>query len=240
MSERPSGGGGGSRLSPQTLIVASLASLTAAIVTSTFWQKGTPITAAVTPVIVALASELYSRPARRISQFGTRTRSPQAHILQRERVAVGAPPRRPVERPPITEPTAAGPIRIYRSEAAQRRRRVSLRVAIVTAAIAFLIAVAALTLPELVFGGSVASSGNTTFFGGGGKHKSSQPQHRNSTTTQPSTSNRKTTPAPQQTTTQPAPPAQTTPQTTSPNATPPPGGTSTPQSTGPAQPAPAP
>src|SRR5437763_9738889 len=63
---------GGSKLSPQTLIVASLASLTAAIVTSTFWQRGTPITAAITPVLVAIASELYSRPARRITELSSR------------------------------------------------------------------------------------------------------------------------------------------------------------------------
>ncbi len=219
MSDRQSGGGG-NRLSPQTLIVASLASLTAAIVTSTFWQKGTPITAAITPVIVALASELYSRPARRISEFGsraaTRTRpARQAPVLERERVRVGAPPRE--ERPPITEPGGAGPIRVYRAERAPRRR-IHPKVVLVTAAIAFAIALVALTVPELVLGGAAASSSNTTFFGGGGHAKKHNPAKQNDTTP----SHTQTTPqatTPQTTTTTPvAPPAQTTPQATQPSA----------------------
>jgi hypothetical protein len=238
----------GSRLSPQTLIVASLASLTAAIVTSTFWQKGTPITAALTPVIVALASELYSRPARRITQLSSRaaTRSrrfdPVGQVA-RERAAIGARADweddeyddRP---PPIREP-GAGPIRVYRAgggdggrNGGSWRNRIHPKVAIATAAIAFAMAAAVLTLPELVFGGSVASHGKTTFFGGG-SHKSTN-KNADKTQTTPTTSDKtQSTPTvtvttPQQT------PAQTAPQTTTP-APAPNGGT---QSPAPASPAP--
>jgi hypothetical protein len=49
----------------------------------------------------------------------------------------------------------------------KRLRGPRLKIAIVTGLLAFVIAVAALTLPELIFGGSVSSSGRTTFFGGG-------------------------------------------------------------------------
>jgi hypothetical protein len=42
-----------------------------------------------------------------------------------------------------------------------------LKIAVVTGLLAFVVAVAALTLPELIFGGSVSSSGRTTIFGGG-------------------------------------------------------------------------
>ena len=53
----------GRRLSLRTLTIASVASATAAVVTSLFWKGGTPIAAAVTPVIVAVVSEMLHRPA---------------------------------------------------------------------------------------------------------------------------------------------------------------------------------
>lgn len=236
---------GGTRLSPQTLIVASLASLTAAIVTSTFWQRGTPITAAITPVIVALASELYSRPARRITQLSSRAGAVRtrrfSEEVERERVSSGGP-RLPDRRPePLRPPDEKdlGPVRIYRTE--QRSspvRRVHIRVALVTAAIAFAIAAAALTLPELLFGGSVASHGKTTLFGGGHRHKSTSHQDKSngsSTQTSPTTS------APSPSTTAPAPstttpsttPTPTVPQTTTPSQTPAPQGTTAPAPTPP-------
>jgi hypothetical protein len=230
--------GDGNRLSPQTLIVASLASLTAAIVTSYFWQRGTPITAAITPVIVALASELYSRPARRITELSSRagTRSRRFDPVEqvaRERAAMGgrsswandddAYDDRP---PPIREP-GTGPIRVYRTGGGStggggRRNRINPKVAIATAAIAFAIAAAALTLPELVFGGSVASHGRTTFFGG--SHHNSTKKKSEKTQTTPTTSDQtQSTPTVTVTTPQQAP-AQTAPQTTTPTpATPTPG-----------------
>ena len=226
---------GGNHLSPQTLIVASLASLTAAIVVSTFWQGGTPIAAALTPVVVAIASELYSRPARRISELGaraaerTRARQGARYEAPREHVRVGGgPPRRlQDDRPPLSEPDAPGPIRVYRSQSAGRRR-IHLKAAIATAAVAFAIAAVVLTVPELVFGGSVASHGKTTLFGGS-THKS---RSKSKTQTTPSTTTpTSSTPTQTSTTTTPsAPPAQTTPQTTTPSATPT-GGTTAPQGT---------
>jgi hypothetical protein len=235
-------------LSPQTLIVASLASLTAAIVTSTFWQRGTPITAAITPVIVALASELYSRPAKRITELSSRAGTVRTSRFseQRERVSTGAPRDFESHRPePLRPPDESepGPVRVYRTE--QRSspiRRVHIRVALVTAAIAFAIAAATLTLPELVFGGSVASHGKTTLFGGAThRHKSSN--HKNNSSSS-STQTAPTTSAPAPTTTAPAPstttpPAQTAPQTTAPTQTPPgspaPQGTTAPAQTPPGQ-----
>lgn len=212
---------GGTKLSPQTLIVASLASLTAAIVTSTFWQKGTPITAAITPVIVAVASELYSRPARRITELRSR-RFTQQQVPQRERVPTGAPPRRPdAMRPPEDD---FGPMRIYRTE--QRSspiRRVHIRAALITAAIAFVIALAVLTLPELIFGGSVAASGRTTFFGGTSHHRSHKSTPSN-TQTAPTTTTPSTTAPTQTAPTTTTPPAQAAPPTTAPSQTPPPAG----------------
>jgi hypothetical protein len=255
VSDRRARGDGGTKLSPQTLIVASLASLTAAIVTSTFWQRGTPITAALTPVIVALASELYSRPAKRITEFGYRANVTRARRFtheqarERERVMSGGPPDRwrPDAVSPPDDPDY-GPMRVYRTE--QRSspiRRVHIRAALVTAAIAFVIAVAVLTLPELIFGGSVAAHGRTTFFGTSHRHRSnpsssSDSKHKTTTQTSPTTSapsSSTTTPAPS-TTTPAAPPAQTAPQTTTPvapapSASPAPSGTSTPAQAAPGQ-----
>jgi hypothetical protein len=177
-------GGGGSRLSPQTLIVASLASLTAAIVTSHFWRGGTPITAALTPVIVALASEIYRRPAERITQFGSRAAA--VRTREGQRVTTGPPPPMPRELPPTEVPEGPGQIRVYRTGG--KRRRFHAKVVAATAAIAFAIAAAALTLPELVFGGSVASHGRTTFFGGSKHHHSSKSKGTTTTTTTQSSS----------------------------------------------------
>jgi hypothetical protein len=205
----PSGGGGG-KLSPQTLIVASLASLTAAIVVSHFWRGGTPIAAAITPVVVALASELYRRPAERITQLGSRATA----VRQRERVLTGAPPE-----PPRTEVPEEGPgrIRVYRTPS--NRRRFHAKVVAATAAVAFVIAIAVLTLPELVFGGSLASHGRTTFFGGSTHHRSTS-THTTTTVTTQSTQQQSSSSAPTTTVTVPAP-AAAPPQTTTTQAAPP-------------------
>jgi hypothetical protein len=206
---RAPSGGGGNRLSPQTLIVASLASLTAAIVVSHFWRGGTPIAAAATPVIVALASELYRRPAERITQLGSRATA----VRDRERVLTGPPP--PSAPPRAEVPEGPGAIRVYRSPSS--RRRFHAKVVAATAVAAFVIAMAVLTLPELVFGGSLASHGRTTFFGGSTHHSKSRHSTTTVTTQSSSSSNGSNTatstvtvpapaaPGPQTTTTQAAP-----------------------------------
>lgn len=218
MPERRPPSDGGSKLSLQTLIVASLSSLTAAILTSHFWRGGTPITAAITPVLVALASEIYSRPARRITELSSRAAS---STRARAGVTVPSEPRREPDRP-LNGEAAPGSIKVYRAER-RPRRRIQPKVVIATAAAAFAIAAVVLTVPELVFGGSVASHGKTTFFGGHRhKHKSSQQTTTSPTSTAPTQS----TTAPTQSTTTPAPPAQTVPQSTAPTpqgATPPAG-----------------
>ncbi len=142
--------GGDEGLSLRTLIIAAIASAAAAIVTSAFWKNGTVISAAITPVIVSIIKEIVERPrdvVRRASPFTTST---------------PATPRTLPDRGGRRDAPVA-PIRTYAKPA---RRRIHLKVALVTGAIAFLLAAAALTLPELVFGGSVASKGHTTFFGG--------------------------------------------------------------------------
>jgi len=144
------------RLSIGTLAVASIASAGAALITSQFWQGGTPIAAAVTPVIVALISEALHRPATRI-----------AGGLTVERAALPAETNEP---PPQTEPQVS----VYRSRP-DRRAALSLKVIAVTAALAFAIGVAVLTLPELIAGQSLGNSDRgTTILGGNGQNGSGQ------------------------------------------------------------------
>ena len=71
----------------------------------------------------------------------------------------------------------SGPMRVYRQ---QPDRRLHIRIVLATALVAFAIAIAALTLPELIFGGSLASHARTSFFGGSTHHSST---HTVTTTT---------------------------------------------------------
>jgi hypothetical protein len=216
----PSGGDGGNKLSPQTLIVASLASLTAAIVVSYFWRGGTPIAAAVTPIIVALASELYRRPAERITRLSSRATAVRG-ANQRERVLTGPPAALPDQAARTEVPDGPGPIRVYRTPSS--RRRFHAKVVVATAVVAFAIAAAVLTLPELVFGGSLASHGRTTFFGGSTHHRSKSTQSTSTVTTRSSSSSQSSSSA-TTTVTVPAP-AAPAPKTTTTQSVAPPGAT---------------
>src|SRR5438067_13832088 len=66
-------GGGGP--SPRTLVTASVASLTAAIVTSRIFPPGTVYASALTPVIVAAAGELMNRPVDRMTALREQRRT---------------------------------------------------------------------------------------------------------------------------------------------------------------------
>jgi hypothetical protein len=142
------------RLSLRTLLIASIASATAAVITSRFWAPGTAFAAAVTPVIVSLVSELLYRPAEHVSRLrgSRRTASP---------ASIQAPAYEPPQvRNGVSEKPSARPTR------GSGRRRLRPKIALLTGAIAFAIAAAALTLPELIFGGAAVTNRHTTIFGG--------------------------------------------------------------------------
>jgi hypothetical protein len=243
--------GGGEGLSLQTLVVAAGASAVAAVVVSHLWKDGTVIAAAMTPVIVAIAKELLQRPMeseivrRPVQQVGRLASSGRLTVPGRSRTGssgeTGVLP--PTEEGPAAPGNGGGPppdggeqatpIRTY---GRSRRRPIHLKIALVTGLVAFAIAAAVLTLPELIFGGAISSHHSTTLFGGGGgssKSKSDKNKNQqNTTSTQPQQSkphNQQTTPAappsgstkppptsgPSSTTPQ-KPPQQTTPQQTSP------------------------
>jgi hypothetical protein len=135
-----------------TLVIAAISSVVAAVVVSRLWQPGTLMATAMTPVIVTLVKEALERPARRVSSIAVRPP---------RRAEAAAPP------PPavvVTEDEGMTPMRVYRRDGRVRRHW---KLAIATGLLAFLIAMAAMTLPELVAGRSVVSSSHdTTIFGG--------------------------------------------------------------------------
>ena len=169
------------RLSLRTLVFASVGSATAAIVTSQFWTAGTPIAAAMTPVIVALVSEMLHRPTERIAQrLTTETSVLRETDALPEAAGAGPPPKEEERRPrPAREaPGAPGPraepeFRVYRSGGAGSAgaRNLPWKLILSTAAIAFAIAVAVLTLPELVTGESLFGGDRDTTVFGGRQHK---------------------------------------------------------------------
>jgi hypothetical protein len=228
------------RLNLRTLVIASAASATAALVTSRLWIAGTWIAAAMTPVIVTLVSEMLRRPTDVLARGVTVDRpalpDPEAPARPEAAAAQRVAQRLRSEDLPLPDPEAPPPVsrrsappaptRVYRSEAARsrpRRRKIAYRVVFGTAALAFVIAVLALTVPELIAGDSVGkNSGRTTLFGG--SKKKSQNESGSSTTPQQTT--------PQtDTTEQPTTPTETTPTETETTPT-------TPPSTTPAQPTP--
>jgi hypothetical protein len=156
-----------SRLQVRTLAIASLASLAAAVITSRFWVQGTPLAAALTPVIVTLVSELLHRPTDAIARRVTTDRTailPQA-------TGAGAPEARREEPTRVASDLEGEPdqVRVYRPERRRRWGRVHPKVVILTTLLAFAIAAAALTLPELIAGESLGKGDRkTSLFGGRG------------------------------------------------------------------------
>jgi hypothetical protein len=154
--------GGGFHLG--TLIVAAISAVVAATVVSRLWQPGTVMATAMTPVLVTLVKEALERPARRVSSLAGRG------------TAVPIEPERrpePIGSPPavvVTDDEGLTPMRVYRPARKVRRRW---KLAIATGLLAFVIAVAAMTLPELVAGRSVVSGSHETTIFGGHRHTAS-------------------------------------------------------------------
>src|SRR3954452_20134971 len=158
-----------------TLIVAALAAAIAAVVSSRLWQGGTLVSTAMTPVIVALLKEYLERPVRKVGQVAKaplqavrETNSYRTVSVGTGRGAATAEPLEPAEEPfhpapPDEDGALESPYRVYRRSPIQRKWWV---VGITTGVVAFVVAVAALTLPELVGGRSVTGTGRTTLFHG--------------------------------------------------------------------------
>lgn len=210
-SPRTSAREGERRFNLRTLAIASAASASAAVVTSQLWIAGTWIAAAMTPVLVALVSELLHRPTEKIAERLTADRpGPRRERADQE----------------------SAPIRIYQSTApAPHRRKVAVGAVLGTAALALLIAVMVLTVTELAAGGAIGrSNARTTLLSPDRDRPASGDEQQQS----PSDTGNST--ATTETTTE--PPTDSVPTTEPPATTPPPAGEPPPAATTPA-PAPA-
>jgi hypothetical protein len=224
--DRKDGGG----LSLQTLVIASAASVTAAMVTSRLFAHGTLYVSAVTPVIVAAVSELLHRPAARASAIRQQRRTMILESRERPTARVPGDEPNPLRGAPDWAQGAAtdeGPSTNGDGDGSSSQRgptpvtihgrrswgRIHPKVAVATGLAAFAIAVAVLTLPELLFGGAVANTHRTTFFGGG-KTSTSQKQTETKTQTETQTTPETVTETVPSATTPPAQEAPTTTETT--------------------------
>ena len=203
------------RLNARTLAIASAASASAAAVTSQLWIAGTWIAAAVTPLIVALVSELLHRPSERIAR---------AITSDRPALQLDDPEESPAPRPRPDPDAAPAPVRVYRQPAARpaSRGRFAVRVVALTALLGLVIGGAALTAAELIAGQSIGKGDRATSLGGGKARKSRGAEERapvetitteEPPVTEPTETRTVTVPAPTQTTTTPPGTTPTAPET---------------------------
>jgi hypothetical protein len=209
-------------LEVSTLVAAAVASVVAATVVSKLWAAGTIWATAMTPVVVALVKEAVERPARRVSSMASR--AAPSPVARTARAVAEPPPEADAPPPPVVPSAEYTQMNVYGHERAPSGRRWKL--AIVTGLLACLIAVAAMTLPELVAGRSVVSSSHHTTIFGGRRRTQSTPSKSETTGKKKTTSTSQSTTtltAPDTTTTSPGQTQPTTPQTQSapqPQATP--------------------
>ena len=198
------------RLNARTLAIASAASASAAAVTSQLWIAGTWIAAAVTPLIVALVSELLHRPTERLARAVTTDRPALVLDDAEER------PEQSVHPDPDAPPAA--PVRVYRQPApGGSGRRIALRVVLLTTLLGLVIGAAALTAAELIAGQSIGRSDSATSLVGGKSRKSKRSGESPAPPAQTTTVEVPTTPEEQPTVTVTVP-TETTPPPTTPTA----------------------
>ena len=163
-----------SHISLQTLIIASIASAAASFAASRIWGSGTLVSAAATPVVVALVSEFLRRPVQTVAK--TAQKVPTVQTLPLHRRTVPAP-----GDSTTTSKDDSGTTPHAETGAWHRWR-----LAVVTGVLAFAIVVAVFTVPDLLAGHSITGNGQpTTFFGAAPRspHKSSSVTTVTSTST---------------------------------------------------------
>jgi hypothetical protein len=224
--QRASGG-----VNLKTLLIAAASSAVAATIVPLIWEPGTVFAAAMTPVIVAIMTEVLKRPVETVSAVTVRRTPGGAAILE--------PPPPPQDEetfdplaPPPTEELEALPEEQTAPRAEHRRRPLTARqwkLALATGLLAFAAVVVFFTVSELVTGKEVTGGGaRTTFFGGSrseskrdkqdsDKDKKKSEEEASPTATPSATE----TPAESATPTTTASPTQTPAQSAQPNAAPP-------------------
>ncbi len=170
MSREKSGG-----LSVTTLLIASASAAAAAVVVPLFWERGSIVAAAITPVIVTLVSESLKRPVTKVQEVAVWRKTPQGTAVRQPAGRDFQPVDPEEERIEVDPQHPDDPFGLYEDERDGgggffTRRKVI--IALVTGLIAFAIAAVVITAGELTFGDSTSSGSKTTFFGG---HRSSTP-----------------------------------------------------------------
>jgi hypothetical protein len=178
---------GGSRISPQTLIIASVASAAASFAVARIWGAGTLFGAATAPVIVALVSEFLRRPVQTVT--ATAKRRPTAQGKPALRSGADAAPPGPVEPAARVTPDAASETLTpdVASETltpvAAGRWRPHWRLVLATGGIALAIVVGLYTVADLVAGHSITGNGQPTTFLGGSANTKQKTKQRIGVTT---------------------------------------------------------
>jgi len=160
-----------SGLSVQTLLISSAAAVAAAVIVPTFWERGSLVATAITPIVVALVSEALNRPAKVIKATTSNRRVRQT--ASHQPTMVGGPPDVPGRETPWGDDE--DPFGLHGAVDSPRwRRRFPWKLAVVTGLLAAVIGATVVTASELaIFGHSVSHSGrSTSVFGGTHKHKS--------------------------------------------------------------------
>ena len=228
-SPEPKQGKGGLQLS--TLIISSLSAVAAAIVVPMFWERGSLLATAITPIIVALVTEALHRPTQVITQVAprvTRRTGTGAAVRGRQPTGVGARGQGP-ERVPRWGDDVDDPFGL-RTPQRKPRRGFPWKLGILTGLVAAVIGAAVVTASELaIFGHSVGGGKERSTSVFGGSSSNSTDEEESPTATPTATEGAPGTATPQATAT-PTPTVTATPSASAtPTATPPLDATPAPQ-----------
>jgi len=162
MSREQSGG-----LSVTTLLVASGSAAAAAVIVPLFWERGSLVAAAITPIIVALTSEGLKKPVEKVQTVGVWRRTPQGTAVRQPEGRDFDPLDPEEERYEVDPQQTDDPFGLREPERGGFFTRKRVVAALVTGLLAFGIAAVVVTASELaIFGDSVSRPHRTTFFGG--------------------------------------------------------------------------
>lgn len=218
-----------SGLSLQTLVISSLAAATAAIVVPTFWERGSVIATAITPIVVAIVSEALRKPADVITSATprvSRRSATGAAVRSEQPEGVGSRGEGP-EQADRWGGTPADPFGLRQPP--PKERRFPWKLTVITGLVAAVIGAGAVTASELaIFGHQIGNSKRETGLLGGTPRNSTQDEEATPTPTATEEPTATATPG-EETTPTPTPEATVTPTPTpdaqrqaSPTPTPPP------------------
>ncbi len=213
MSPEPKQEKGGLQLS--TLLISSLSAVAAAVIVPYFWERGSLLAVAVTPIIVALVTEALNRPTKVITKAAPRVTRRTAALDPQQVTGVAEPER--VGRWGNED----DPFGLRTPQRSKQRRGFPWKLGIVTGLVAAVIGAAVVTASELaIFGHAVGGKErSTSVFGGSSSNSSDEEETPTATPTATEEATETATPEADET---PAPTVTVTPTpSATPTATPP-------------------